>query len=467
MSKQWIILGAGPTGLGAALQLKRLAHDAFCVYDAAGHVGGLCASFRDEKGFTWDIGGHVQFSHYAYFDDLMREALGDRWLRHQRESWIWIDGRFVPYPFQNNLRYLSPEKRWDCICGLIELYKRRNGKKPKDFAEWIEATFGRGLANLFMRPYNLKVWAHPLETLDYRWVGERIAVTDLQRVLDNVLHEKDDLAWGPNNTFQFPLHGGTGAAWEAVADLVGREHITLGAKATQIDPYAQRVHFADGRVADYDVLISTIPLDRLVAMTGLVHLAPAAAKLSFSSSHVVGVGLAGKTPQPLATKSWLYFPEPNCPFYRVTVFSNYSPNNVPGAGEYWSLMAEVSESCHKQINAARIIEETIRGLRETHLVAESHEIVSTWHHRVHYGYPTPTLGRDDAIGTIQGELERLGIFSRGRFGGWKYEVANQDHSLMQGVELVNRLVLGVPEVTYWFPNTANDLAYAKARPAMV
>jgi hypothetical protein len=30
---------------------------------------------------------------------------------------------------------------------------------------------------------------------------------------------------------------------------------------------------------------------------------------------------------------------------------------------------------------------------------------------------------------------------------WKYEVANTDHSLMQGVELVNRLVHAAPETT--------------------
>ena len=44
-------------------------------------------------------------------------------------------------------------------------------------------------------------------------------------------------------------------------------------------------------------------------------------------------------------------------------------------------------------------------------------------------------------------LEQHDIYSRGRFGMWKYEVANTDHTLMQGVELVNRLLLGEPEQT--------------------
>jgi hypothetical protein len=50
----------------------------------------LASSFTDIKGFTWDIGGHVQFSHYEDFDRVMDLALPDGWLHHQRESWVWI-----------------------------------------------------------------------------------------------------------------------------------------------------------------------------------------------------------------------------------------------------------------------------------------------------------------------------------------------------------------------------------------
>src|SRR5271155_3071377 len=137
-----VILGAGPTGLGAAYRLKELGITSFQVYDAADHVGGLAASFRDDKGFTWDIGGHVQFSHYRYFDDLMRQAIGDQWLHHQRESWVWIEDRFVPYPFQNNIRRLTPESRWKCLQGLVRLYKNPPPAKPENFRDWILATFG-------------------------------------------------------------------------------------------------------------------------------------------------------------------------------------------------------------------------------------------------------------------------------------------------------------------------------------
>jgi protoporphyrinogen oxidase len=376
---------------------------------------------------------------------------------------VWIENRFVPYPFQNNIRYLDRDTKWKCLQGLVDVYKNPRPGKPAHFGEWIQATFGAGMGDVFMVPYNLKVWAFPLEVMDYNWIGERVAVTDLERVLYNVLHDRDDLSWGPNNTFQFPERGGSGAVWESVADMIGRERIVLGAEATAIDVRGKSLQLADGARAEYDVLISTIPIDRLVRLARLDDLEESAAALRHSSSHIVGIGLSGQPPKDIGTKCWMYFPEDNCPFYRVTVFSNYSPNNVPDISRHWSLMAEISESPHKHVDGQRVVADTIEGLMATRLMEGRQQVISTWHHRAAYGYPTPTLGRDACLDRIHGRLQAHDVYSRGRFGGWKYEVSNQDHSVMQGVELVDKLVLGVPEVTYWFPGTANNLAYAKSR----
>ncbi len=79
-----VIIGAGPTGLGTAYRLKELGEHDFKIYERNSYAGGLATSFKDEKGFWWDIGGHVQFSHYEYFDNLMAKLLPDQWLEHQR-----------------------------------------------------------------------------------------------------------------------------------------------------------------------------------------------------------------------------------------------------------------------------------------------------------------------------------------------------------------------------------------------
>lgn len=455
---RFLILGAGPTGLGAAHRLKELGVSDFLLLEQSGHPGGLAASFTDDKGFTWDIGGHVQFSHYRYFDDLMLKALGaEGWLRHQRESWAWMSGRFVPYPVQNNIRYLPKDQMWACLDGIITANLESEPAKPRNFREWILSRFGPGLSEVFMFPYNFKVWAYPPEELSHTWVGERVAVTDLRRVAKNILFEQDDLSWGPNNTFQFPKHGGTGAIWSNVAQAIGAAHLRYHTCVESVDTTAKRVRCRDGREFGYERLISTLPVDILTRMLtpAAPELVSAAARLKFSSSNIVGLGLKGSPPPHLRTKCWMYFPESDCPFYRTTVFSNYSPNNVPDISQYWSLMTETSESPQKPVNQDRLLEDTIQGCLNTGLISDRNEIVSTWSYRAAHGYPTPSVDRDEILDRLLPALAKHSIFSRGRFGAWKYEVSNQDHSAMQGVEVVDFLVNGQPELTVHHPERAN------------
>ena len=460
MNYKYVIIGSGPTGLGAAYRLKELGITDFIVLEKENRIGGLSKSFVDEKGFTWDVGGHVQFSHYKYFDDLMLKALGeDGWLNHQRESWVWIENRFVPYPFQNNIKYLTPETMWKCLEGIIHNYKFPTNQKPANFREWILATFGSGLAETFMFPYNFKVWAFPPEEMNAVWVGERVAVTDLQRVTKNIIFNNDDFSWGPNSTFKFPKHGGTGGIWEAVGNLVGRENIKLNATVEKVIGPEKKIVLADGEEIQYEHLMSTIPLDLFTQrVEGLApETVQTAQGLKHSSTNVVGIGLKGRPKESLKTMCWMYFPEYNSPYYRVTVFSNYSPNNVPDIEQNWSLMTETSESSAKPVNRETLIEDTIRALIEDQLIESADDVISTFHMAFDYGYPTPSVERDGILKAVLPKLEPFGIYSRGRFGAWKYEVSNQDHSLMQGVEWANRVAANVPELTLPFPETANAM----------
>ena len=467
-----LILGAGPTGLGAGYRLKELGHKNFRLYDRNPYIGGLAHSFVDSAGFTWDIGGHVMFSHYAYYDQVFDALMGSDFTLNNRESWVRMFDRWVPYPFQNNIRYLPKQAAYECLSGLI---KAQNGKgkvasaaAAKNFGEFIDAVFGEGIAQHFMRPYNFKVWAHPPEMMNKQWIGERVAVLDVDRALRNVLLEQDDFGWGPNNQFKFPLRGGTGEFYSRFGPALGlrageteSEHVALNKNVVSIDVDRKVVRFADGTTDTYDILISAMPLDVLCrdVLTGDVpdSIRVAAQGLLHSSGYMVGIGLKSRakgagTPD---TKSWMYFPEDNCPFYRVTYLSNYSPNMTPDKDNYYSLLCEVSESAFKPTpgregqNNDAVIESVITGLENAGLLepGERANIVSRWCYYADYSYPTPSVERDDILAQVIPWLESRGIYSRGRFGMWKYEVSNTDHTLMQGVEVVNRLLKGEAETT--------------------
>ena len=99
---------------------------------------------------------------------------------------------------------------------------------------------------------------------------------------------------------------------------------------------------------------------------------------------------------------------------------------------------------------------TIDALVKYGFIKEN-QVVSQFHHRLEHGYPVPFNERDDYLSKIQPWLQSNGVYSRGRFGGWRYEVGNQDHSFMQGVEVADLAVRKIPEETYPTANLVNSM----------
>ncbi len=453
MQVDYAIIGAGPTGLGAARRLSELGAHSFVALEKNAHPGGLSASFQDEKGYTWDIGGHVVFSHYEYFDRLLDELLGADQLRHERRAYVRSHGCWVPYPFQNNIRHLPREPKWQCVQGLLP-GKRPEGP-PENFAEWIHCVFGQGIAEVFLMPYNYKVWAIPPARMSASWVGERVSVVGLEGVLKNIILELDEVGWGPNNLFAFPASGGTGEIFRRMAAPLA-DRIRYGESVARIDADNRTLTTSSGQTIAYKHLLNTGPLDLLV--TNQLAAAPddlirAARLLKHNGVYVAGVGVGerfGHQGGP-DKRCWMYFPEDDCPFYRVTNFHNYAPANVPQADPNRSaFLCETSFSEDKPEDLSGLMERTIAGLQSVELLPgrARAKVESRFEMSVDYGYPVPCLERDLALRTIQPWLEQRGIFSRGRFGGWKYEVGNMDHSVMQGVEWAQRMVRGEAEKTY-------------------
>jgi UDP-galactopyranose mutase len=455
-----VVLGAGPCGIGCVRELDRLgaaSPDRVVVLEAADRAGGLGASVVDAAGFTWDRGGHVVFSHYGEFDRLLLEVLGDDVLRHDRSSWVLADGAWVPYPFQNNLHRLGPEGAHECLVGMIEA-ARGGGRDAAagagaagsgvdgemSFAAWIQATFGPGVAGRFLTPYNTKVWATDPAAMGAGWIAERVSVSDWRTVLGNTLAGRDDLAWGPNNRFSFPATGGTGEIWaRAAAPLAPL--IRYGVAVERVHAGERWVE-AGGQRTSFDHLVTTLPLDRLVAATvdAPDHVREAAAALVHNTVHVVGVGVEA----PLTDdRSWLYFPDPEVPFYRATNFAKYAPANVPGSDtdRYSSWMCEVASSATHPRRLDRLGDEVVDALRRTGLVADDAAIASLHVEELPYAYPVPTLGRDAALAVIQPWLDARGIYARGRFGTWRYEIGNMDHAVKMGIDVARRIVSGTPE----------------------
>jgi protoporphyrinogen oxidase len=446
-----VILGGGPTGLGAAYRLRERGENGFEIFERADRIGGLATSFQDSRGYTWDVSGHIIFSGYPYFNALLDKLLGSDGVRRiDRESWIKFEDRYVRYPFQNHLSSLPEQAMLECLVGLIESQTIDRSRAYSNFEEWIQVRFGAGVAKHFMVPYNLKVWSTPLEKMGFYWIAERVAVVDWKKALETTLQPKVT-DWGPNATFGYPATRGTLGLWLAFLPFIGEERIHYHKRAIAVDEEKREIRFADGTSRRYDRLLTTLPLEAFVAR--LQH-APekvrtAASKLLFNRLFTVGIGL--KRPSP-STKNWIYFPNPKTPFYRMTYLSNYSPDIVPGGDttRYCSLLMETTYSRFRPLPPGDFVEAVVEGLLAEGILEKSDLPLIESKYLIHAGhaYPIPSVDRDEALAVIHEYLEPRGIFSRGRFGSWKYEIGNQDHSLMQGVELVDRWLDGSEEKVF-------------------
>src|SRR5215471_16299743 len=162
------ILGGGISGIALQRFLKHPSE----VLEAASVPGGLCRTFWKE-GFGYDIGGHVLFK-----------------------------GRYVKYPFENDLAALEVEDRYEC---LID-YLKADFPKPTNFAEWMYYTFGRGITERYLAPYNRKIWKMEPAQMGVEWV-ERIPKPPMEDVVKSALGIATE-GYTHQLYFRYPLRGG-------------------------------------------------------------------------------------------------------------------------------------------------------------------------------------------------------------------------------------------------------------------
>lgn len=344
---QVLVIGTGPTGLGAATRLQQLQiPGSYLIVGQEDVAGGLAGTDETPEGFLFDYGGHVIFSHYAYFDDTINKALPkeDDWYEHQRVSYIRSGSAWVPYPYQNNISQLPQSEQLVALDGLLEAAELRAATptvKPVTFEQWIDRNLGKGIGEMFMHPYNFKVWGVKTSEMQCKWLGERVAAPNLKVVIKNAITRTPAGNWGPNATFRFPARGGTGGIWKAVAEMIPREKIQVG-RVVSVDPVHKLAKMGNGETIAYDKLVSTMNVDHFVDIVQVSSEADkeklrlvkqATQELVYSNTIVIGLGMRGQRPERIGDKCWLYFPEDNTPFLPSDDLFQLFPSQLPRRGK--------------------------------------------------------------------------------------------------------------------------------------
>ena len=140
-----IVIGAGPAGLGAALALG----DSAVVLENRETAGGFCSSLN-VGGAIFDLGGHSFTTPHSAIRNLVFNSLEME--EQKRDAWCWLSGEWVRYPFQQHFSELADsDSRHACQVGLAAA---SGWEDAANFDEYLDRRFGRGITELFMRPYN-------------------------------------------------------------------------------------------------------------------------------------------------------------------------------------------------------------------------------------------------------------------------------------------------------------------------
>jgi len=422
-----VIVGAGPAGLGLAAKLKQ----PFSLLEAGEIPGGLMRS-KNVSGYTFDWAGHIFFTNIERVKTWVLDLMQDNFHWQNRESWVFSKDAYTRYPFQANTYGLPLDVVKECLMGLIEATHNPGAKEPENFEEWILETYGDGIAQHFMLPYNSKLWARDISTMDHHWLAGRVPKPGLSEFIDGALGPgRKDM--GPNARFGYPLKGGT---YSLVEKLMApfQDRISLNSKVVLIDPDDQFVETEDGKTHGYDNLVLTMPLPRIGEITRNIdpHIKSLIDSLDYISVLCVNVGI--QRPK-ITDKNWVYFPEQDFLFHRIFVQGNTSPHVCPDG--CFSYTAEITYNSQKKVDFATAGEQTVDGMIRAGLLSSDDIVDVVDLVDIPVAYVVPTHNRKEVAAEIKNWFADRNIHLLGRFAEWEY--FNMDHALDAGWRLADTL----------------------------
>ncbi|HXE56371.1 MAG TPA: FAD-dependent oxidoreductase [Gemmatimonadales bacterium] len=471
-----VVVGAGPTGLSAAYHLGA---DAILIEQHT-RVGGWCRSIQD-RGFTFDMAGHIMFSNEPSVHEMYRLLLGDNVHWQDREAWIFSKGVYTRYPFQGALYGLPPAVIKECIIGAIEARfgpltpgragaralatdpaytgperrgqfeplledtgneagpasrprymgaERRRGAgggEPRNFEEFIYRVWGAGIAKHFAIPYNRKLWAVPLDEMETSWLGGRVPLPDLEEMIEGALSPSPK-PMGPNARFGYPLRGGFQALMDGFLPHLTGE-LRLGTRVVGVSPARHTVTLGDGTAVPYDALISTMPLPHLVRLCGREappEIRAAAAALRHVSVRCVNLGIGRER---LTEKHWIYYPEDTV-FHRIFVQGNASPYCNPPGG--FGLTCEITYSDRKPLpcDGDALIRRCVEDCIRVGIIRRDDPIWAANQVDMPVAYVVYDHARAHNVALIRDWMLERDIVLAGRYAEWEYY--NSDHAFVAG-----------------------------------
>lgn len=413
-----LIVGGGISGLCAALALGP---DSM-ILEKEPEPGGYCRSIRQD-GFLWDFAGH--FFHFCtdmgrqfFLSQFRPGELADV----QKRCQILYRGRRIDYPFQTHIHQLEKAELIDC---LYDLFHRRSKDHYDSFLELLAGSYGHAVTEKFLRPYNEKLYACDLSTLDPAAMGRFFPAADLQDIIDNM---KGSCDRSYNSRFFYPK-GGAGALIEALCRRLYPGTLLTGRELVAVDAEHKLACDNQGDCYRYEFLINSSPLHRFLWMLDKPALTEMAKRLRCNQVLVLNLGFERKAPD--RELHWLYVPGAEVDAYRVGFYDNVV--NTDRA----SLYVEISFPEGAQIDKEKELDRTLRALRRQGLIQEDNALLSHCALLMDPAYVQLRPDTGKTVGEIREALAGMDIFSIGRYGGWRY--CSMEDCMLEAFSLAENL----------------------------
>ena len=426
------ILGSGMAGFGAAHRLHSEGV-ASLMYEKEPYLGGHTASYTTDSGFIFDDGPHISFTKIERIQNLFAESINQEFEIIQAKVNNYWKGHWIKHPAQCNLHGLPKDLIVDILSDFTQAQYIENAG-INNYQDWLIASYGKTFAETFPMEYGLKYHTTTADNMSTDWLGPRLYRPELKEVLLGALSPTTPDVHYVNH-FRYPTNGG----FVKYLDLfVDQTKLHLEHELISINPKTREIHFSNGIENCYEEIISSIPLPLFIPLiVGTPKdVIEASCKLACSTSVIVNVGI---NREDISEATWTYFYDQDFFFTRLSFPHLLSPNNVPpGAG---SIQAEVYYSDkYRPLDRSpeECIEPVLKDLRRCGLIREDDEILHTDASVAPYANVIFDLDRAEALATVHGYLDDIGVHYCGRYGDWGYHWT--DESFISGENAAQRVL---------------------------
>jgi protoporphyrinogen oxidase len=411
MDTDILILGGGIAGLSLASFLDRKA----TILEREHTVGGLSRSYS-LNGIAFDVGPHIIFSKNKEVLDLHTTLIPTNRIR--RSNQILYHGRYVKYPFENDLAALDPAERDYCLQEfLVNPYETY---RPSNMLQFFLSTFGEGITRLYLQPYNEKIWKFDPAFMDTQMV-DRIPKPPREDVIQSAKGIATE-GYTHQLYFHYPAAGG----FQSLVDVYrGRavdqgQCIHTGVQLSKLEWLGGkwRIHTDQG-VFSARQLINCAPLHELFRyLQPPAHVQQAVDQLLYNSIYIVTLQVKRDR---IGDHFALYVPDKDIIFHRLSKLNFLGPEYTASNGAS-TLLAEVTfrpGSYLASLPEHAIVEQVSRDLARLQLI-DMEDITDVAVHTERYAYVIYDLDHRRKVDTILSYLKSLGISCVGRFAEFEY-----------------------------------------------